>query len=287
MMLRKKYIREIFSREISKSKGNYEMNKNEYLVSIITPTFNSVKYIEDTIKSVITQTYSSWEMNIVDDCSTDDTREIVNKWCKKDSRIRLSKLDQNQGASAARNMSLSQASGRFIAYLDADDIWSPQKLEKQVDFMITNNYGFSCTSYEVIEDTGKSLNKEIYMLPQVDYMGFLTNNLLQTVGIMVDTNIVNKKNLVMPSMRRRQDAATWLQILKDGHKCYGMREILAQYRRAENSLSSNKVKAVKGIWFLYRNVEHLSLPISIYCFVRYAFFAVGKRMYTKNPKRRS
>ena len=140
------------------------MNKSEYLVSIITPTFNSAKYIEDTIRSVIAQTYSSWEMNIVDDCSTDDTREIVNKWCEKDSRIRLSKLDKNQGASAARNMSLAQASGRFIAYLDADDIWSPQKLEKQVNFMLTNKYGFSCTSYEVIEDTGKRLNKKIYML---------------------------------------------------------------------------------------------------------------------------
>lgn len=117
------------------------------------------------------------------------------------------------------------------------------------------------------------------MLPEVDYVGFLTNNLLQTVGIMVDTVIVDKKYLVMPNLRRRQDAATWLQILKAGFMCYGIDEILAEYRRANNSLSSNKFKAVKGVWSLYRDVEHLSLPFSIYCFTRYAFLAVWKRLY--------
>ena len=123
------------------------------------------------------------------------------------------------------------------------------------------------------------------MLPKVNYVGFLTNNLLQTVGIMVDTAMVDKECLVMPDIRRRQDAATWLQILKAGHDCYGLDEILAQYRRAENSLSSNKAKAAKGVWSLYRDIEKLSLPFSCYCFVRYAFLAVWKRVYIgKNTK---
>ena len=126
-----------------------------------------------------------------------------------------------------------------------------------------------------------SLNKQVHMLPEVDYVGFLTNNLLQTVGIMVDIDIVDRKYLEMPDIRRRQDAATWLQILKAGYKCYGLDEILAEYRRAGNSLSSNKIKAIKGVWNLYRNIEHLSLLFSCYCFIRYAVLAVWKRVYRK------
>ena len=248
-------------------------------VSIITPVWNSEKYIEKTIKSVQNQTYSNWEMLIVDDCSTDKTVEIVQKLSQEDERIKIFKQVTNSGAAKARNYSLRKATGRYIAYLDADDIWKPDKLEKQIAFMNRFNYGFSCTSYEVINDKGESLHKEIHMLPEVDYVGFLTNNLLQTVGIMADTDIIDKKYLIMPDIRRRQDAATWLRILKSGYKCYGLDEILAEYRRTENSLSSNKFKAAKGVWGLYRNIEKLSLPFSCYCFIRYAVLAVWKRIY--------
>ena len=221
------------------------MNKK---VSIITPSYNSQKYITETIKSVQNQTYTDWEMIIVDDCSTDSTCSIVEQISETDPRVKLIKQTANAGAGAARTKGMRESTGRFIAYLDADDIWLPQKLEHQVKFMIENNYGFSCVSYEVIDDSGNKLNKEIYMLPEVDYVGFLTNNLLQTVGIMVDISIVDKECLVMPNIRRRQDAATWLQVLKEGHNCYGIKEVLAQYRRTENSLSSNKIKAIKGVW---------------------------------------
>lgn len=250
-------------------------------VSIITPSWNSEKYIEKTIESVQKQTYTNWEMIVVDDCSSDRTVEIVKKISKEDPRVKIIRQEVNGGAAKARNHSLREATGRYIAYLDADDIWKTTKLEKQVKFMKAHNCGFSCASYEVIDDEGRALNKEVHMLPSVDYVGFLTNNLLQTVGIMVDTSIIDKKYLVMPDIRRRQDAATWLQVLKAGYKCYGIDEVLAEYRRAENSLSSNKVKAVKGVWSLYRDIEKLSLPFSCYCFVRYAFLAVWKRIYIK------
>lgn len=250
-------------------------------VSIITPSWNSEKYIEKTIESVRNQTYTNWEMLIVDDCSSDKTVEIVEEISKADPRVKILRQNTNGGAAKARNRSLREASGRYIAYLDADDIWKPTKLEKQIKFMQEYNCGFSCTSYEVIDDEGNALNKKVHMLPAVDYVGFLTNNLLQTVGIMVDTSIVDKKYLVMPDIRRRQDAATWLQVLKAGYKCYGIHEVLAEYRRTENSLSSNKVKAVKGVWSLYRNIEKLSLPFSCYCFVRYAILAVWKRVYLR------
>lgn len=250
-------------------------------VSIITPSWNSEKYIEKTIESVQKQTYMNWEMIVVDDCSSDRTVEIVEKISQKDPRVRIIRQEVNGGAAKARNRSLRESTGRYIAYLDADDIWKPTKLEKQVEFMKAHHCGFSCASYEVIDDEGRALNKEVHMLPSVDYVGFLTNNLLQTVGIMADTSIVDKKYLVMPDIRRRQDAATWLQVLKAGYECYGIDEVLAEYRRAENSLSSNKVKAVKGVWSLYRDIEKLSLPFSCYCFVRYAFMAVWKRIYIK------
>lgn len=250
-------------------------------VSIITPSFNSEKYITKTIESVQKQTYQNWEMIIVDDCSTDRTCDIVEEFAKFDSRVKLIRQRKNGGAGRARTYALQKSTGRFIAYLDADDIWKPEKLEKQVEFMNQYNYGFSCVSYEVISDDGTSLNKYVYMLPKVNYVGFLTNNLLQTVGIMVDTDIVDKKYLIMPDIRRRQDAATWLQILKAGYKCYGMDEVLAEYRRTENSLSSNKIKAVKGVWQLYRRIEKLSFPFSCYCFVRYAVLAIWKRIYIK------
>jgi len=251
------------------------------MVSVVTASWNSEKYIAETIRSVQAQTYQNWEMIIVDDYSTDRTYEIVKAISKQDSRVQIIRQERNSGVGAARTCSMQNSTGRFVAYLDADDIWKPEKLEKQVLFMKEKSYGFSCTSYEVINDKGERLNKYIHMLPRVDYIGFLTNNLLQTVGIMVDTKKVDKKHLVMPDIRRRQDAATWLQILKAGFDCYGLDEILAEYRRTKNSLSGNKIKAVRGMWGLYRNIEHLSLPFSLYCFMRYAVLAVWKRVYIK------
>lgn len=248
-------------------------------VTVVTPSWNSEKYIRKTIGSVQNQTYQNWEMIIVDDCSTDRTVELIENIAKDDHRIKVLKQEKNSGAGAARNKAMQNATGRFIAYLDADDIWKSDKLEKQVQFMREKDCGFSCTSYEVINDAGEPLHKHVHMLPKVDYVGFLTNNLLQTVGIMVDTDKVDKKYLMMPDIRRRQDAATWLQILKAGYDCYGLDVILAEYRRTVGSLSSNKVKAVKGIWELYRNIEHLSFSFSCYCFIRYAFLAVWKRIY--------
>lgn len=251
------------------------------LVTVITPAYNSEKYIEETILSVLNQTYTEWEMIIVDDCSKDSTCDIVRKYAEQDSRVKLLIQESNKGAGAARTRALRESNGRFIAYLDADDIWTEDKLEKQVRYMLDKNIGFSCTSYEVINDEGKKLNKVVRMLPKFDYKGFLTNNLLQTVGIMVDIEHIDRELLVMPNLRRRQDAATWLKVLKAGNCCYGMEEVLALYRRTENSLSSNKIKAAKGIWNLYRNVEKLPFFFACYCYVRYAMLAVWKRTYTK------
>lgn len=252
------------------------------LVSIITPVYNCEKLIKETIKSVQEQTYENWEMILVDDCSTDKSEEIIKSIMKEDIRVKYFKLDENSGAAVARNYALEKSNGRFIAYLDADDLWRKNKLEIQIKFMLNNNCAFSCTDYEKIDEEGNSLNKIVKIPPKVDYNLFLRNTIIQTVGVMVDTKITGKELLVMPNIRRRQDAATWCQLLKAGYDCYEVPENLSYYRVVTNSLSSNKFKAVKGTWYLYRNIEKLSLPKACFCFIGYAFNAVKKRIYIKH-----
>lgn len=255
------------------------------LVSIIMPCYNSEMYIAKTLKSLQEQTYTDWEVLITDDCSTDKTVQIIKSFQENDSRIRLYELNKNSGAAVARNNSLAYVRGQYVAFLDADDIWYPNKIEMQLDFMKSRHAGFTCASYDVINEDGAYLGRTVHMMDHCDYVGFLTHNLLQTVGIMVDLNVVSKELLVMPLLKRRQDAATWLQILKSGVTCYGIYDSLCAYRRVSNSLSSNKFKAASGVWYLYRKVEKLPLYFSLYCFSRYAFLAVWKRIYKKTNKR--
>jgi len=258
------------------------MRKNfEEMVSIITPVYNSEKLIRETIECVLNQTYTNWEMLLVDDCSTDNSAKLIKEYAKKDSRIKYIKLKNNSGAAIARNKALEKSQGRFIAYLDADDILKKEKLEKQIKFMLEKKYAFTCTYYEKIDENGKSLNKVIQIPLEVNYNLYLRNTIIQTVGVMVDTKLVGKELLVMPNIRRRQDAATWCQLLKNGFNCYAIPENLSYYRVVSNSLSSNKFKAVKGTWHLYRNIEKLPLWKSCFCFTGYAFNAVKKRVYVK------
>jgi len=249
------------------------------LVSIVTPVYNAAEHISDTIKSVQNQTYKNWEWNLVDDGSTDDSIAIIKSFAKNDSRIHLWRNEKNSGAAISRNNGLKHSTGDFLAYVDADDMWLPNKLAHQLKFMISNNVAFSCTNYRFVDENGGDLNKEVHMLPETNYKGYLMNNLLLTIGIMIDLRKIDRKYCVMVNLRRRQDAATWLQILKTGNSCYGVPEVLAEYRRTKGSLSSNKIKAVGGVWHLYRKIENLNLFFASYCFVRYAFLAVWKRVY--------
>lgn len=247
-------------------------------VTVVTPTWNSAKYIRETIKSVQDQTYPNWEMVIVDDCSTDNTVEIIKEMVTQDSRIKIFQLSKNQGAAAARNKAIQEATGRYIAFLDSDDIWKPKKLERQVQFMKNNNYAFSCTSYEIINDEGLKTNKIIRMPAIINYKRYLIYNILQTIGIMIDTKIIDKKIINMPNVKISEDAATWLKILKQYDYCYGLDEVLAEYRRRKQSLSSNKFISIQYAWNLYRNIEMLPLFLSLYCFFRYAMLAIAKRL---------
>lgn len=249
------------------------------------PAYNSEKYIAETIKSVQAQTYENWELIIVDDCSTDKTVNIIRKFIYHDSRIKLILLDKNQGASQARNLSLDNTTGRFISYLDSDDLWKNNKLSRQIEFMKKNKFAFCCTSYEVINDTGKRLNKLIHIPTEINYNKYLRYNILQTVGIMIDVQQVDKRLLRMPHIRIGEDAATWLQILKAGYNCYGLDENLAAYRRRKGSLSSNKLISIFYAWNLYRKIENLPFLYSVYCFIRYSLLAIYKRIYIQNKEK--
>ena len=251
------------------------------LVSVIIPLYNSGHLIKNTINSVLSQTYENIEILVVDDCSTDDSYKIVEEMSKEDSRIKLFQNPENSGAAVSRNRGLSESSGRYIAYIDADDLWDKEKLEKQIKFLNDNKIGFSCCSYRVINEEGIDQNKKIIMPKATTYKKLLKNTILLTVGIIVDTSIVNKDLLVMPLVRRGQDTATWAQVLKAGFICYGQSDVLASYRKVKHSLSSNKLKAVKRTWYWYRKIEKLNPIYAAYCFVGYAFNAVKKRIYIR------
>ena len=250
-------------------------------VSIITPVYNCERYIRQTINSVLEQTYEEWELILVDDCSPDGSKEIIKQYQKNDSRIRYVRLKNNRGAALARNVGLKVSTGRFVAYLDADDVWLPCKLEKQVKFMKDNDLQFSCCDYEEIDENGESLNKIVHMPKTITYNQLLRNTIIQTVGVIADTDKVDKRLLVMPNVRRGQDSATWLKMLRNGVSFVGQNEVLAQYRRAPGSLSSNKFKAMKRTWYLYRKVEKLSLIKSASCMIGWAYHACAKRVYLK------
>lgn len=232
----------------------------EYLISIITPTYNCAQFIVETIKSVINQTYTNWEMIIVDDASNDNTEEVVKSI--KDERIKYIRLKENSGAATARNIAMENASGKFMAFLDSDDIWIKDKLEKQVKFMIDNNYNFTCTAYEKMNEKGDSLNKVFKPKKKADYNRILLDCPVGNSTVMY--NVSNLGKFQVPNIRKRNDDALWLQILKKEKFIYGMPDILMKYRIRNNSISSNKLSLVKYHWYLYRKIEHLSVIRSVF-----------------------
>lgn len=253
------------------------MNKEE-LVSIIVPVYNSEKFIKNTIKTVEKQTYENWELLLVNDCSTDNSKKIIEEYEKKDKRIKLIDLEQNSGAAIARNTGIDRANGKYIAFLDSDDLWEKEKLEKQIKFIKNNNCVFSFTGYEFANEDGIGNGKVVTVPFKINYKQALKNTTIWTSTVIFDVEKLGKELIKMPNVRRGQDTATWWKVLKKGIVAYGLNESLSLYRRSNNTLSSNKIKALKRTWNLYRNVEHLSLFDSLYNFSWYCFNAIKRRV---------
>lgn len=254
------------------------MENKEELVSIIVPVYNSENFIRDTIKTVKEQTYTNWELLLVNDCSTDESKNLIEQYVKEDERIKLINLENNSGAAVARNTGIEQAEGKYIAFLDADDLWHKEKLQKQIKFMEDNKCEFSFSSYEFVDKDGKRNDKVVKVPYKITYKQALKNTTIFTSTVMLDVQKLGKELIKMPDVRRGQDTATWWKILKQIDNAYGINEVLSYYRRSNESLSANKIKALKRTWNLYRNVEHLNIFYSFYNFCWYVLNAIKRRI---------
>ena len=244
------------------------------LVSIVTPCYHCAAFIAQTIESVLAQSYPYWEMNIVDDGSSDSSVEIIRSYSERDERIVLLQLSKNRGAAEARNAAIKIAKGRYIAFLDGDDLWLPSKLKRQLEFMQNEDLAFTYSSYQLIDENNNQLG-EFITRASVTY-----HSLLKTCDIGCLTAIYDAQKLhkiYMPNdLIRKEDYALWLNILKKISMAKGIQQPLATYRIRKHSLSSNKVKAAADQWRVYRAIEQLSLPKSIYYFVHYAYHGFVK-----------
>lgn len=239
-------------------------NKKEELVSIIMPAYNCGDFIGITLDSVINQIYQNWELLVVDDCSTDNTSQVVKEYIKKDNRIKYHKLDKNSGAAVARNKAISFATGKYMAFLDSDDVWFPEKLAKQISFMEENNYSFTCTSYTKIDEQGQYLNRTIFAQPRRDYNGVLKTCPGNSTVIY---NAEKLGKFQIPDIKKRNDYVMWLQVIKRAKYLYGVEEPLGSHRIRSEGISANKKKLVGYHWKVYREFEKLSLLKSSYLVV--------------------
>ncbi|MCW2257104.1 glycosyltransferase involved in cell wall biosynthesis [Providencia alcalifaciens] len=238
------------------------------LVSIIMPLYNSARFLNLSIDSVLSQTYKNWELILIDDCSTDDSLSKAEIYCNKDSRIKLIKLNENSGAAIARNKGIKLASGKYIAFLDSDDIWLPNKLEIQLDFMISSNALLSYTAYKKIDEN----NQEIINFgipPILGYRDLLKACVIGCLTVVYDAEQLGK--IYMPLGTKREDYALWLKIMREKNIiAYGLNEILACYRIYEGQSSSKKLSMAKENWNLLRKQEGLVLHLALYYFFQYS-----------------
>lgn len=246
------------------------------MVSVIMPCYNMERFIVDTIKSVVRQTYTHWELLIVDDASADRTAEIVQSISNQDYRIHFLVKPEHSGIADSRNQAIRMASGRYLAFLDADDVWNHDKLEMQLQFMTEHHIGFSYSSYDCIDEEGHALVKRVKAVGPLDYEHYLRNTIIGCSTVMLDTDIVGK--VTVPDFRTSEDTATWLDILKKGFRAYAIEKPLTFYRIRRKSSSSNKIKASIDLWKVYRQNEKLPFFKAVFCFVCYAFNAIKKRL---------
>lgn len=239
------------------------------LVSIITPTYNSEKFIAETILSVQNQHYQNWEMILVDDYSTDKTEQIITSFIQKDNRIKLEKLPINSGAGVARNTGLSIANGRYIAFLDSDDLWKPEKLQKQIDFLQAHKLPFTFSFYDCIDETGKLLGKRITAPKTLTYKQLFYCNFVGNLTGIYDADYFGK--ITISNLRKRQDWMVWLTVLKKIRIAKPVPESLAFYRIRENSISASKWHLLKYNYNVYRNFHGLNIMVSLWCMIGFLY----------------
>lgn len=259
------------------------MRKPDKLVSIIVPVYNAHDYIEETIAMVIAQTYTDWELILVDDCSSDGSRGRIEECMSLaednggEGKIRLIAKAVNEGAARARNTGIEAARGRYVAFLDADDVWMPDKLEKELAFMEEKQAAFVFSAYEFGDEKARGTGRVVHVPPVLTYERALSRTVIFTSTVLLDTGKMGRELIRMPEVKS-EDTATWWKLLRNGFVAYGLDEVLAIYRRPAKSLSSNKLEAVRRIWGLYRRQEGLSVWKSGYNLIFWAFRATLRRI---------
>src|SRR5699024_3619566 len=231
-------------------------------------------YINETIESVLNQTYKNWELIIVDDCSTDSTEEIIKDYVLNDSRIKYCKLTKNSGAAVARNKGIELSKGKYLSFLDSDDIWNKKKLSIQIKYMEENDINFTCTSYNKISESGEPLNQIISPNSISDYDGILKKNPGNST-VIYNCHALGKFKI--PNIKKRNDYVLWLKVIKKAKYLYGIKETLSSHRLREGSLSSEKISLIKYHWIVYRKYEGLSVGKSISLILHYVFVSILKK----------
>lgn len=249
------------------------------LVSIIMPSFNTAKYISESINSVLAQTYENWELLIVDDCSTDNTDDVVARF--NDPRIKYFKNDKNSGAAVSRNRALREVKGRWIAFLDSDDLWESEKLEKQIRFMEENSYAFSYTNYREINEASEPMGVRVTGPKRITKAGMYAYCWPGCLTVMYDADVVGLVQI--EDIKKNNDYAMWLKACRKAN-CYLLNEDLASYRKRSGSISNHSYKAlIKWHYKLFREAEHMHpVKASIRTGINLVCGVIKKVFYVKN-----
>jgi len=244
------------------------------LVSIITPCYNGILTISDTIDSVLSQSYQEWELLIIDDCSSDGSDEIIKRYATQDSRIKYFHTDKPSGSpSLPRNIGIENASGKYIAFLDSDDVWMPQKLKQEIAFAEQNGYHLVYSFYEKMDLQGKRNDRIIKTRISTSY-----NKLLKSNSIPCLTSIVSREAIGDTRFKQipQEDFCFWLDILKKGYIAYNLCEVTSLYRETGNSRSANKLDMFKGYWNVIHNHQHIGLFRCCYYMLTYTILGISK-----------
>lgn len=239
------------------------------------PAYNSEKYLRDTLNSIIAQSYFLWELIIIDDKSVDDSVNIVREYCQQDKRITLLQLDKNRGAAFARNRGIKKAKGKYLTFIDSDDLWDTEFLKKSVDFIEKNNYSLVFSSYRRVDENLNKLYGDYIVPLKVNYSDLLKSNRISCLTAFIDIESIGKMYM-NEKFHSHEDYSLWLNILKKVDYAYGIQEVLATYRIRKSSVSRNKIKMAKTQWKFLREVEKLSWIKTVYYFTLYVYNGIKK-----------
>ncbi|MHA7129394.1 glycosyltransferase family 2 protein [Algoriphagus namhaensis] len=248
------------------------------LISVVIPVYNTEKYVAEAIESIQNQTFTDWELILVDDCSADSSVEVCMSYAEQDSRIRVIRQEQNQGALKSRNLGIEAATGRFLCFLDSDDTFEPEKLETQVTYMLQNDLAVSFTRFQRITEEGEFMGGgNVLFKPEVSYQDLLGNPLFSIITLMIDREKVQPP-LVKQHLQKAEDYVFHLHILKQGVKAFGIDRALSNYRYRPGSQSTSFFGNSADMWKVLYQVENLPLPQSAFYFLKYLYKGVGKRL---------